>query len=133
MIGKGLVVNYSDPSTVYRVQTHVGIAYGMDVEVARQVMIEAIRAQDWVMKDKRIEALLLDFSEAAMVFRVRCWIEHFVETRRILDKMNTALYHALNEADIDFGRPQRDLRLLSPVMIEGEGRGKRDSHNPEAR
>jgi small-conductance mechanosensitive channel len=117
VIGKGLVVNYSDPSTMYRVQTHVGVAYGTDIEHAREIMIEAIRSESWVMKDKKIEALMLQFDDSALVFRVRCWIKHYVETRRIIDKMNTALYHALNREGIDIPFPHRDLRLVSSVTL----------------
>ena len=113
VIGKGLVVNYSIPSTRYRVQTHVGVAYGTDIELAREVMVEAIRQQDWVMEDERIEALFLEFGDSSLNFRVRCWIEHYVETRRIIDKMNSALYHALNENNIQIPFPQREVRLLS--------------------
>lgn len=100
VIGKGLVVNYSDPSTVYRVQTHIGVSYDTDLEMAREVMIEAIRAQEWVMKDHPIEALMLEFGGNSLVFRVRCWIEHYVEKRRAIDRMNTALYYAVGEAGI---------------------------------
>jgi small-conductance mechanosensitive channel len=107
VIGKGLIVNYTDPTTRYRVQTHVGIAYGSDIEKARQIMIEAIHAEEWVMKDERIEALFLEFGDSALVFRVRCWIESYVETRRIIDKMNTALYLALNREGIEIPFPQR--------------------------
>ncbi len=112
VIGQGLVVNYSAPDTMYRVQTHVGIAYGTDVEFARQIMIEAVRQQDWVMQEERIEALFMEFGDSALIFRVRCWIEHYVETRRIIDKLNTTLYAALNEANIAIPFPQRDLRLV---------------------
>jgi MscS family membrane protein len=109
VIGKSLVVNHSIPSTVYRVETHVGIAYGSDVDYARQVMIEAVRAQDWVMHDERIEALFIQYGDSALVFRVRCWIEDYVETRRIMDKLNTCLYQALQEADIEIGSPTQML------------------------
>jgi small-conductance mechanosensitive channel len=118
VIGKGLVVNYSNPNTIYRVETHVGVAYGTDIEQARSVMIEAIRAEDWVMKDERIEALFMEFGDSALVFRVRCWIVNYVETRRIMDKMNTALYKALNEAGIVIPFPQRNVHLVSQP-VEG--------------
>jgi small-conductance mechanosensitive channel len=42
---------------------------------------------------------------------VRCFIEHYVETRRIIDKLNTALYHALNEANIEIPFPQRVVHV----------------------
>lgn len=126
VIGNGLVVNYSDPNTVYRVQTSVGVAYGTDIEEARRVMIDAIRAQAWVMEERRVEALFLGFGASSLDFTVRCWIEHYVETRRIIDKMNTVLYHALNEAGIEIPFPQRDLHLVSSqaslVVAEDGGR-----------
>ena len=120
IIGENIVVNHSDPSTMYRVQTHVGVGYGTDVAYARQVMVDAVRAQDWVMKDEPIEALFLEFGESALVFRVRCWIENYVETRRIMDKLNTCLYEALNEAGIDMPDPTRTLyHRVDPADRDG--------------
>jgi small-conductance mechanosensitive channel len=111
VIGKSLIVNHSYPDTHYRVQTELGVAYGTDIEKARQIMIEAVRAQDWVMKDERIEALFLHYGDSALIFRVRCWIEHYVETRRIIDKLNTCLYDALAQAGIDIPFPHHVVRL----------------------
>ena len=121
VIGKGLVVNYSDPSTVYRVQTHIGVSYGTDLEKARYVMKEAIRAQEWVMKDQPIEALMLEFGGSAMIFRVRCWIEHYVEKRRAIDRMNTALYHAVNAEGIEI-EPLTSIQLY-PSTLKAEPLG----------
>jgi MscS family membrane protein len=64
-----------------------------------------------VMKDERIEALFLEFGDSALIFRVRCWIQHYVETRRIMDKLNTCLYDALNQAGIEIPFPQRVLSI----------------------
>jgi MscS family membrane protein len=118
VIGKGLVVNYSVPNSYFRVETHVSIAYGSDLEKARQTMIEAIKDEPWVMSDRPVEALFLEFGEYALVFRVRCWIEHFVETRRIIDKMNSALYVALARDEITIPFPQRDVHIHSAVYPE---------------
>lgn len=117
VIGKGLVVNYSDPDTEFRVSTQVGIAYGTDIEYARRVMIEAIQAQPWVIPGQRVEALFLAFGASSLDFTVRCWIQDFVETRRIVDKMNTVLYQALNEAGIVIPFPQRDVHLVSATAL----------------
>jgi small-conductance mechanosensitive channel len=109
VIGQSLVVNHSVPSTVYRVETHVGVAYGVDIDKVRGIMIEAVQAQEWVMKDRLIEALFIEYGDSALIFRVRCWIEHYVETRRIIDKLNSCLYRALNEARIEIPSPVRTL------------------------
>jgi small-conductance mechanosensitive channel len=123
VIGKGLVVNYSDPSTVYRVQTHVGIGYGSDIEEVRRVMIEAIQAEEWVMKEKPIEALMLEFGSDSLVFRVRCWIEHYIEKRRVIDHMNTALYKALSQKGIDL-EPVTSVQLSSSSVAVEPANGK---------
>ena len=42
VMGKSLIVNYSYPDTQYRIEIHVGVAYGTDIEKARKVIIEAV-------------------------------------------------------------------------------------------
>jgi MscS family membrane protein len=130
VIGKGLVVNYSDPSTVFRVQTHIGIEYGEDIEKVRNLMIDALSAEDWVMKERPIEALMLEFGDSALVFRVRCWIEHFIETRRVIDKMNTALYRALTKEGVVIPYPQQVVRLHA-ASVTAEDEMNRDGEGPE--
>jgi small-conductance mechanosensitive channel len=80
-------------------------------------MVEAITAEEWVMHEKPVEALMLEFGDSAMVFRVRCWIENYIETRRVIDKMNTALYKALNQAEIVIPMPQRAVQLNQNILV----------------
>jgi len=55
----------------------------------------------------------LEFQDSGLLFRVRCWINNYVETRRVIDKMNTAIYKALNEASIEIPFPQRVVHVHS--------------------
>ena len=70
-IGKGQVINYSYPDPRYRMQTHVGIAFGTNVEHARRVMIDAVRQVAYVLPDKPVDARYVEIGDSAMVFRVR--------------------------------------------------------------
>ena len=45
----------------------------------------------------------------ALIFQVRWWIETYVDTRRMNDKVNTAIYHALNQAKIEIPFPSVDI------------------------
>ncbi len=116
LIGKSQVVNHSIPSTVFRVQTHVGVAYGSDIDHVREVLVDALKEEDWVMQDKPIEALFLEFQDSGLLFRVRCWIENYVETRRVIDKMNTAIYKALTASDIEIPFPQRVVHMAENTL-----------------
>jgi small-conductance mechanosensitive channel len=107
VIGKSLVVNYSYPDTQYRIQIHVGVGYGADIEETRKVLIEAVSKVEGVLSDRKVEALFLEFGDSALIFRVRWWLESYVDTRRMFDSVNTAMYNALNEAGIEIPFPQR--------------------------
>jgi small-conductance mechanosensitive channel len=107
VIAKSLIVNHSYPDTQYRIQNHVGVAYGTDIEKAREVIINAVKTVEGVLSKRPVEALFLEFGDSSLNFRVRWWIESYVDTRRIFDSVNTAIYKALNEADIEIPFPQR--------------------------
>ena len=110
-IAKSLVVNFSYPDDKYRLQIELGIAYGTDLELARKTMVEAVEKVDGVLKDRPVEALFLQFGESALMFRVRWWLDSYVDTRRMFDRVNTAIYNALNEAGIEMPNPQRDVNF----------------------
>jgi len=107
VISKSLVVNHSYPDEQYRLQNHVGVAYGTDIEKARDIIIEAVKTVDGVLLDRPIEALFLEFGDSALVFRVRWWLGSYIDTRRMFDSVNTAIYKALNESGIEIPFPQR--------------------------
>lgn len=109
VIGKSLVVNYSYPEPQYRIEINLGIAYGVDIELARQEMVNAVRSVEGVLIDKPVEALFLEFGDSALIFRVRWWLDSYYDTRRMFDKVNTAIYNVLNQAGIEIPNPQIDV------------------------
>lgn len=109
VISKSLIVNYSYPDTQYRIEVHVGVAYGTNLETARQIMIEAVREVEGVLTSQDVEALFLEFAPSALIFRVRWWLDSYTDTRRMVDKVNTALYAALSEAEIEIPMPQLEV------------------------
>ena len=112
VISQSLIVNYTYPSTQYRVQVHVGVDYGTNLEMARQTMIDAVLDVEGVLPDQEVEALFLEFGPSALIFRVRWWVDSYSDTRRMFDKVSTALYIALNEAEIEIPSPQMEVNHL---------------------
>jgi small-conductance mechanosensitive channel len=113
VIGKSLVVNYAYPNDQYRLQIHIGVAYGTEIEKARQVMIDTVQKVEGVLSDRPVEALFLEFGDSSLIFRVRWWLESYVDTRRMFDRVNTALYNALKKENIQLPFPQLDVNLKS--------------------
>ncbi|MFQ5407989.1 MAG: mechanosensitive ion channel family protein [Anaerolineales bacterium] len=122
VISKSLIVNHNFPDEQYRLQTHVGVAYGTDIELARASITEAVGKVNGVLTNRPVEALFLEFGESALIFRVRWWLESYEDTRRMFDRVNTAIYHALNEAQIVIPFPQRDVHHLFGAANSGRVR-----------
>ena len=109
-IGKSLVVNYAYPNNQYRLQIHIGVAYGTDLEQAREIMIDTVSKVEGVLPEHPVDALFLEFGDSALIFRVRWWLDSYVDTRRMFDRVNTALYQALTAEGIEMPYPQMVIR-----------------------
>jgi small-conductance mechanosensitive channel len=110
-ISKSQVVNYTFPDPRYRIQMDIGVGYGMDVEQVRRIIIDTVSRVEGVLTDKPVDALYVEMGDSAMIFRVRWWLESYVDTRQMFDKVNTALQGALDEAGIDMPYPTENLNL----------------------
>jgi MscS family membrane protein len=113
LIGKNLVTNYSIPDKFFRVETDVAVAYGADIEYVRQLIREAVEEQDWVVRDRPIQVLLWEFRETGVLIRARCWIEDYVDTRIVVDQLNTTIYRRLFEGGVVPG-PVSEVILHQP-------------------
>ena len=65
-----------------------------------------------------IEALFLEFGDPVFTFRVRWWLESYVYTRRMFDKVNTTIYKGLGEAGIEIPFSQRVISYKTD-SVEG--------------
>jgi small-conductance mechanosensitive channel len=90
-ISSDQIVNYTYPDTQYRIQIEIGVGYGQDIEKVRQIIIDTVRQVAGVLPDKPVDALYVEMGQSAMTFRVRWWIDSYVDTRRMFDSVNTAL------------------------------------------
>jgi MscS family membrane protein len=111
-ISNNQVVNYTFPDSHYRTQTEINVAYGSDLRRVRRVITESLQGTEGVVQDKPVDVLFLEFGESAMNLRVRWWIESYQDARRIMDRVNEAIYKALEQADIEMPNPIMTVDLV---------------------
>ncbi len=109
IIGQSLIVNHSFPNSYYRIEVEVPVAYGTDIEHARRTMVEAASNVEGVWGGQEVEALFLEMADSGLMFAIRVWIKSYEDARRIEDRVNTAVYGALNAEGIEIPFPQRTL------------------------
>ncbi len=109
-----LFTNAVTVNTAYekrRLEYDVGIGYGDDVELAKKVMLEAMRGVEGVMTDPAPEVLVYEFGGSTLNIRVRWWI---VPPRRAdaldsRDKILTAIKRDLSANGIDLPFPTQQI------------------------
>jgi small-conductance mechanosensitive channel len=135
-IGTNEVINYSYPDPQYRIQTHVGVAYGTDNDTVEAVIVDAVRQVEGVLRDKPVDALYVEMGDYAMIYRVRWWIESYVDTRRMYHRVHRSLQKALDEAGIESPFPTQSLNLqVEPETVEhlSLASEKSNRHSPKDR
>ncbi|NIM92569.1 MAG: mechanosensitive ion channel [Anaerolineales bacterium] len=110
-IGNNAVTNFTFPDPRYRIQIEIGIGYGQDIDKVRGIIIDAVSQIDGILPDKPVDALFLELAPDNMIFRVRWWIDSYVDTRRMFDKVNQAMYEALEEAGIEMPFTTYDVNI----------------------
>ena len=81
-------------------EMHTQLAVGFE-------FIDAVRGVEGVLTDHPVEALFLEFGDSALIFRVRWWLESYTDTRRMFDRVNSVIYHALGAVNIDIPYPHQ--------------------------
>jgi len=52
-----------------------------------------------------------DFGESTITFRIRWWIDSYIDTRRMFDKVNEALLKGFKDANINMPNMTYDVNL----------------------
>jgi small-conductance mechanosensitive channel len=98
----------------------VGVAYGEDVDNARDVIAQAVRGVDMVRDDVRdIQVFAKAFGASSIDFEVTWWTGSApVDIRASTDQVVAAIKRALDEAGIEIPFPYRTLTVNGPLPVQ---------------
>ncbi len=106
IIGENQVINCTFRDPRHGPQAHVGIAYGTDIETACRIIVQAVRGVEGLPTDKPVDTLYHETGDSAMIFRVRWWIGSYADTRRVTQRVHTALQQTLDDARVEMPYPR---------------------------
>ena len=100
------------------VSVPVGVAYGVNVEEVRTMLVDAVKALEEKMPDGRdiistkkpIGVIFDDFGDNSVNLKLTYWVlveQKFLMTGRVKE----AIYNTLNAHNIEIPYPQRDIRI----------------------
>lgn len=107
------VINHSVPTARMRVTVSVGVAYGSDTLLVRDVLVRTALQSGLVLDDPPPDVRFDDFGDSSLDFSLLVWIANPAEDRQVASKLRFAIDAAFREAGIHIPFPQRDLHLRS--------------------
>lgn len=106
------IINESGgPSPEFRIRAAVGVAYGTDIEQARQVLLESAQHCESLLRDPPPTIRLRALSESSVDFEILGWIEDPDARGRAIDEMLASAYTHLNAAKIEIPYAKRDIYI----------------------
>ena len=121
------VQNWTLSNEITRLVLKVRVAYGSDVQLAQQLMMDAAVANPQVLKLPEPAVLLLALSDSAMEFEVRVYVNLIDERLPTTHALYTAIVTALSNAGIEIPFPQRDVHVRYAGPARGAGAGAEPS------
>tara|TARA_R110000796_G_scaffold59405_13_gene137035 strand:+ start:12667 stop:13389 length:723 start_codon:yes stop_codon:yes gene_type:complete len=107
-----------------------GVAYGEDVDAAREIIANAVRNVDAVRDDVRdVEIFAQEFADSSINFEVTWWTgSKPIDIRTSRDKVVAAVKRALDDAGIEIPFPYRTLTFNEPVPVRNYREDGSDKH-----
>ena len=101
-----------------RITIVCGVAYGEDVDEAREVIRGAVAGLPSVSRRKDVEIFAQGFGASSIDFEVTWWTgSRPLEIRRSRDEVVAAVKRALDDAGIEIPFPYRTLTFKEPIGL----------------
>lgn len=107
IISKEAITNYSEPSLPTRLHVDVGVTYSAPPNEVKAVLLEAAMRVPGILSGPAPEVLLLAFSDSAITYRVRFWVDDFSKDLLAKDRVLTAVYYALRRRGFEIPFPMQ--------------------------
>ncbi len=113
------VENWSYSSKRVRIQVPVGVSYDCDIHLAEELMMQAAKSCDRVLKTPSPNVWLEQFGESSVDFIIHCWISDPESgVGNVRSQVLKRLWDLFQENGVEIPFPQRDLNLRNTKQIE---------------
>ncbi len=116
-----VVTNYDRPDAMYRSRVSVGVAYGSDTKVVRELLDRVADEHERVLDNPRWQVLFQEFGDNALAFELHCWSRprSTQDRYQIESDLRFRIDELCRESDVVIAFPQRDVHLdtLAPLEV----------------
>lgn len=112
------VTNWSFKDPKIRLQVKVGVAYGSDVQLVRNVLNKILNDLPDILKDPAPRVDFSDFGDSALIFTIRFWIPSTSVWLSAPTEFRFKIDEEFKKNNIEIAFPQRDIHIRSVSGLE---------------
>jgi potassium efflux system protein len=109
----GQLINWTLTDPITRVTFKVGIAYGSDLKLAHQVMLDTVKSNHLVLENPEPQVYILGFGESSIDFSVNAFARRLADRLPLSHELHMTIQEVLREHGIDIPFPRREVYLHS--------------------
>ncbi len=112
IMGNTRIVNESGgPHEKFRIRVAVGVAYGSDIDLVKQVLMDVAKAEKEVCQDPEPRVRFRLFGASALEFELLCWVENPELRGRAIDALNSTIYKQFIANHIEIPYSKHDIYI----------------------
>ncbi|MEZ6051744.1 MAG: mechanosensitive ion channel [Planctomycetaceae bacterium] len=119
----GRLLNWTLTDKMNRLVVNVGVAYGSDTSLVRELILDVAREHENVLEDPAPLVTFESFGDSSLNFVLRAYLPNLENRLQTIHDLHATINDRLAVNHIEIPFPQRDLHLRTTVRID-------ESHHP---
>jgi len=107
------MINWSQMEKTTRFHVNIGVAYGSDIHLVKDVLLECAKDKKEVLNIPQPFVRFIDFGNSSLDFQLYFWTNNSFGVEHIKSELRFAIYDALEKNNIRIPFPQRDVHLYN--------------------
>lgn len=109
------IINYEFENRLSTIKCIVGVAYGSDLEMVQQVLLNVALKHPDVLRDpiNKPTVYLNEFGDSNLIFELQCVVSDVNKTHKISSALNLSIAKAFTENNIVMDYPRRNVQIIS--------------------
>jgi len=110
------VVNWSYNDAKTRFFIKIGVAYGSDINLVKNILLEIAAKHTEILKEPLPRVFFRDFGDSSLNFELAFWTANSLENEVIKSDLRFELNQRFIENNIQIPFPQRDIHLINQTI-----------------
>lgn len=120
MLTQNQVENWSFGSDLTRFHINVGVAYGSDTELVKELLKQAALSHPEVKKTKPVIVRLMDFGDNALEMTLSFWADQTWQVELHKSEIRFEIDRLFRQHGVEIPFPQRTLHVPGPLKVGGK-------------